>query len=78
MTTCRPLCALLVLALCCCPSVCVTANGNKHKNTTTTTTTRTTRVPPLLRKIDGSPSSPAWVYAPLVLAVSVLAYSSLC
>ncbi|KAF5217060.1 putative mucin TcMUCII [Trypanosoma cruzi] len=26
MTTCRLLCALLVLALCCCPSVCVTAN----------------------------------------------------
>ncbi|RNC60164.1 mucin TcMUCII [Trypanosoma cruzi] len=26
MMTCRLLCALLVLALCCCPSVCVTAN----------------------------------------------------
>ncbi|KAF5218680.1 hypothetical protein ECC02_008385 [Trypanosoma cruzi] len=27
MMTCRLLCALLVLALCCCPSVCVKANG---------------------------------------------------
>ncbi|KAF8296762.1 mucin, putative, partial [Trypanosoma cruzi] len=27
MMTCRLLCALLVLALCCCPSVCVTATG---------------------------------------------------
>ncbi|KAF8298341.1 putative mucin TcMUCII [Trypanosoma cruzi] len=27
MMTCRLLCALLVLALCCCPSVCVTAAG---------------------------------------------------
>ncbi|KAF8281572.1 putative mucin TcMUCII [Trypanosoma cruzi] len=27
MTTCRLLCALLVLALCCCPSVCVTTTG---------------------------------------------------
>ncbi|KAF5218663.1 hypothetical protein ECC02_008368 [Trypanosoma cruzi] len=27
MTTCRLLCALLVLVLCCCPSVCIKANG---------------------------------------------------
>ncbi|EKF32175.1 hypothetical protein MOQ_003979, partial [Trypanosoma cruzi marinkellei] len=27
MTTCRLLCGLLVLALCCCPSVCVTGTG---------------------------------------------------
>ncbi|PBJ78819.1 mucin TcMUCII [Trypanosoma cruzi cruzi] len=27
MTTCRLLCVLLVLSLCCCPSVCVTADG---------------------------------------------------
>ncbi|EKF28991.1 mucin TcMUCII, putative [Trypanosoma cruzi marinkellei] len=30
MMTCRLLCALLVLALCCCPSVCVTASGDGH------------------------------------------------
>ncbi|PBJ77475.1 mucin TcMUCII [Trypanosoma cruzi cruzi] len=29
MMTCRLLCALLVLALCCCPSVCATANGKE-------------------------------------------------
>ncbi|EAN86987.1 putative mucin TcMUCII [Trypanosoma cruzi] len=29
MTTCRLLCALLVLALCCCPSVCVTGSEDK-------------------------------------------------
>ncbi|KAF8298061.1 mucin, putative, partial [Trypanosoma cruzi] len=28
MMTCRLLCALLVLALCCCPSVCVPASAN--------------------------------------------------
>ncbi|KAF8280583.1 putative mucin TcMUCI [Trypanosoma cruzi] len=28
MMTCRLLCALLVLALCCCPSVCVTGSAN--------------------------------------------------
>ncbi|KAF8286490.1 putative mucin TcMUCII [Trypanosoma cruzi] len=32
MMTCRLLCALLVLALCCCPSVCVTADGEKVVN----------------------------------------------
>ncbi|KAF8281877.1 putative mucin TcMUCII [Trypanosoma cruzi] len=32
MTTCRLLCALLVLALCCCPSVCMTASDG-HKST---------------------------------------------
>ncbi|PBJ79626.1 mucin TcMUCII [Trypanosoma cruzi cruzi] len=32
MMTCRLLCALLVLALCCCPSVCVTADGEKDVN----------------------------------------------
>ncbi|PBJ71357.1 mucin TcMUCII [Trypanosoma cruzi cruzi] len=31
MMTCRLLCALLVLALCCCPSVCVTAAGSGVK-----------------------------------------------
>ncbi|EAN89461.1 putative mucin TcMUCII [Trypanosoma cruzi] len=32
MMTCRLLCALLVLALCCCPSVCVTATGEEPDN----------------------------------------------
>ncbi|RNF08790.1 mucin TcMUCII [Trypanosoma cruzi] len=172
MTTCRLLCALLVLALCCCPSVCVTTTGGLTKNTdlsfpqsqlqdqsdeeqvseteiveepegetdvdegsgsedstlrktqgssdevktpdttttptkaptttTTTTTTRapttttttttttkapstttteaptttTTRAPSRLREIDGSLSSSAWVCAPLLLAVSALAYTA--
>ncbi|EAN99828.1 mucin TcMUCII [Trypanosoma cruzi] len=49
-------------------------------STTTTTeapTTTTTRVPSLLREIDGSLSSSAWVCAPLLLAVSALAYTAL-
>ncbi|PBJ76241.1 mucin TcMUCII [Trypanosoma cruzi cruzi] len=33
MMTCRLLCALLVLALCCCPSVCVKTTGGLTKNT---------------------------------------------
>ncbi|PBJ77708.1 mucin TcMUCII [Trypanosoma cruzi cruzi] len=32
MMTCRLLCALLVLALCCCPSVCVKTTGGLTKN----------------------------------------------
>ncbi|KAF5215859.1 hypothetical protein ECC02_011404 [Trypanosoma cruzi] len=180
MTTCRLLCALLVLALCCCPFLCVTATGTakelnkadasapsppsnppatttgesglqdvvsaaepqdvdgdvrgtsgsetqsdgatdksqKHDNndttgpqgstnrsadqtdqngedpaaTTTTTTTApvapsttttteaptttTTRAPSRLREIDGSLSSSAWVCAPLLLAASALAYTT--
>ncbi|EAN87661.1 putative mucin TcMUCII [Trypanosoma cruzi] len=178
MMTCRLLCALLVLALCCCPSVCVTGTGEelnkdssslptprpqeagvsgtdgagsqsgsstgqksrenstsqasdpgtdvpetpgtegpesipiqeqqpseatgtvsaqsqkenapttttttttKAPTTTTTTTTEaptttTTRAPSLLRESDGSLSSSAWVCAPLLLAVSALAYTTL-
>ncbi|PBJ78594.1 mucin TcMUCII [Trypanosoma cruzi] len=177
MTTCRLLCALLVLALCCCLSVCGTAvvvegdnsgelsdptkpNPPKSKpeevsevtqlpsttplppkvigggkvtaesqgdliqeqeekptneeadgdetdkakdqnqktnaiNTTTTTTTTTTeaptttttsteaptttttRAPSRLREGDGSLSSSAWMCAPLLLAVSALAYTTL-
>ncbi|KAF8303496.1 putative mucin TcMUCII [Trypanosoma cruzi] len=48
--------------------------------TTTTTeapTTTTTRAPSRLRKIDGCLSSSAWVCAPLLLAVSALAYTTL-
>ncbi|PBJ69232.1 mucin TcMUCII [Trypanosoma cruzi cruzi] len=179
MTTCRLLCALLVLALCCCPYVCATestqeavprtdselkkdegrtngkqkgTSGNSdlttkeskveseggtqeiqgrptdvisnsegasgasgepaktsdvdqsatnpklgvplEKTTTTTTTTTTsapttttttttapttttTRAPSRLLEIDGSLSSSAWVCAPLLLAVSALAYTTL-
>ncbi|EAN84904.1 putative mucin TcMUCII [Trypanosoma cruzi] len=164
MMTCRLLCALLVLALCCCPSVRGTASGEaqvstpghlpplpqeqtpetnssvsnaptvpeadtsdnpdqsvvkspaqetgeskssrevtvKTKTTTTTTTTTTTsapttttttkapsttttetptttttRAPSRLREIDGSLSSSAWVCAPLVLAASALACTTL-
>ncbi|EAN97293.1 putative mucin TcMUCII [Trypanosoma cruzi] len=49
-------------------------------STTTTTqspTTTTTRAPSRLREIDGSLSSSAWVCAPLLLAVSALAYTTL-
>ncbi|KAF8283206.1 putative mucin TcMUCII [Trypanosoma cruzi] len=39
-------------------------------------TTTTTRAPSRLREIDGSLSSSAWVCAPLLLAVSALAYTT--
>ncbi|KAF8277918.1 putative mucin TcMUCII [Trypanosoma cruzi] len=39
-------------------------------------TTTTTRAPSRLREIDGSLSSSAWVCAPLLLAVSALAYTA--
>ncbi|KAF8277891.1 putative mucin TcMUCII [Trypanosoma cruzi] len=41
-------------------------------------TTTTTRAPLRLREIDGSLSSSAWVCAPLLLALSALAYTTLC
>ncbi|PWV15929.1 putative mucin TcMUCII [Trypanosoma cruzi] len=44
---------------------------------TETTTTTTTRGPSHLREIDGSLSSSAWVCAPLLLAVSALACTTL-
>ncbi|EAN89672.1 putative mucin TcMUCII [Trypanosoma cruzi] len=54
---------------------------NAPTATTTTTTTKaptttTTRAPSLLREIDGSLSSSAWVCAPLLLAVSALVYTT--
>ncbi|KAF8277914.1 putative mucin TcMUCII [Trypanosoma cruzi] len=62
---------------------------NKTNTTTTTTkapsntvmnteasTTTSTRAPSRLREIDGSLSSSAWVCAPLLLAVSALAYTA--
>ncbi|EAN85954.1 putative mucin TcMUCII [Trypanosoma cruzi] len=68
------------------------ASAEKNTTTTTTTTTTThppitttteapavstTRAPSRLREIDGSLSSSAWVCAPLVLAASALAYTTL-
>ncbi|PBJ76876.1 mucin TcMUCII [Trypanosoma cruzi cruzi] len=50
MMTCRLLCALLVLALCCCPSVCVAEDKSEvdvevssHTTTTNTTTKQPTK-----------------------------------
>ncbi|EAN98610.1 putative mucin TcMUCII [Trypanosoma cruzi] len=57
-----------------------TTTTQAPNNTTTevpTTTTTTTRTPSRLREIDGSLSSSAWVCAPLLLAVSALAYTTL-
>ncbi|KAF8287005.1 putative mucin TcMUCII [Trypanosoma cruzi] len=57
-----------------------TATTAPEPPTTTTTeapTTTTTRAPSRLREIDGSLSSSAWVCAPLLLAVSALAYTTL-
>ncbi|EKF29205.1 mucin TcMUCII, putative [Trypanosoma cruzi marinkellei] len=48
-----------------------------NEPTTTTTTTTTTGAPSRLRENDGSLSSSAWVCAPLLLAVSALAYTTL-
>ncbi|RNC42818.1 mucin TcMUCII, partial [Trypanosoma cruzi] len=67
-----------------------TSTTKKAPTTTTTTapeapstmtteapTTTTTRAPSRLREIDGGLSSSAWVCAPLLLAVSALAYTTL-
>ncbi|PBJ78765.1 mucin TcMUCII [Trypanosoma cruzi cruzi] len=43
----------------------------------TAPTTTTTRAPSRLREVDGSLSSSAWVCAPLLLAASALAYTTL-
>ncbi|RNC40416.1 mucin TcMUCII, partial [Trypanosoma cruzi] len=45
--------------------------------TTETPTTTTTRAPSRLREVDSSLSSSAWVCAPLLLAASALAYTTL-
>ncbi|KAF5217736.1 hypothetical protein ECC02_009369 [Trypanosoma cruzi] len=45
--------------------------------TTEAPTTTTTRAPSRLREIDGSFSGSAWVCAPLLLAASALAYTTL-
>ncbi|EAN84723.1 putative mucin TcMUCII [Trypanosoma cruzi] len=51
------------------------ARSTTAMNTETPTTT-TTRAPSGLREIDGSLGSSAWVCAPLLLAVSALAYTT--
>ncbi|EKG01078.1 mucin TcMUCII, putative [Trypanosoma cruzi] len=57
-----------------------TTSTTEAPTTTTTTTeaptTTTTRAPSRLREIDGSLSSSAWVCAPLLLAASALAYTT--
>ncbi|EAN85957.1 putative mucin TcMUCII [Trypanosoma cruzi] len=72
------------------PAQTTTTTTTTHAPTTTTTTTTeapstttteapavsTTRAPSRLREIDGSLSSSAWVCAPLVLAASALAYTT--
>ncbi|EAN90983.1 mucin TcMUCII, putative [Trypanosoma cruzi] len=60
------------------PTTTTTTQAPINKATTTEApTTTTTRTPSRLREIDGSLSSSAWVCAPLLLAVSALAYTTL-
>ncbi|EAN86878.1 putative mucin TcMUCII [Trypanosoma cruzi] len=61
------------------PTTTTTTTTAPEALTTTTEalTTTTTRAPSRLREIDGSLSSSAWVCAPLLLAVSALAYTAL-
>ncbi|KAF5219622.1 hypothetical protein ECC02_007359 [Trypanosoma cruzi] len=59
------------------PTTTSTAPEASSTTTTETPTTTTTRAPSRLREIDGSLSSSAWVCAPLLLAVSALAYTTL-
>ncbi|KAF8288901.1 putative mucin TcMUCII [Trypanosoma cruzi] len=58
----------------------ITTTTTKAPGDTATTTevpaVSTTRAPSLLRESDGSLSSSAWVCAPLLLAVSALAYTT--
>ncbi|RNC54432.1 mucin TcMUCII [Trypanosoma cruzi] len=62
-------------------STTTTTTTTKAPTTTTTKTTEaptttTTRTPSLLRESDGSLSSSAWVCAPLLLAASALAHTT--
>ncbi|PWV01016.1 putative mucin TcMUCII [Trypanosoma cruzi] len=61
------------------PPTTTTTTTTQAPSTTTTEapTTTTTRAPSRLREVDGSLSSSAWVCAPLLLAVSALAYTTL-
>ncbi|KAF5220117.1 hypothetical protein ECC02_006913 [Trypanosoma cruzi] len=61
------------------PTTTTTTTTAPEAPTTTTTeapTTTTSRAPSRLREIDGSLSSSAWVCAPLLLAASALAYTT--
>ncbi|EKF29247.1 mucin TcMUCII, putative [Trypanosoma cruzi marinkellei] len=61
------------------PNATTTTTTKAPSNTAIDTeapTTTTTRAPSRLREIDGSLSSSAWVCAPLLLAVSALAYTA--
>ncbi|KAF8277905.1 putative mucin TcMUCII [Trypanosoma cruzi] len=60
------------------PTTTTTTTAPEAPSTTTTgaPTTTTTRAPSRLRETDGSLSSSAWVFAPLLLAVSALAYTT--
>ncbi|KAF8307032.1 putative mucin TcMUC [Trypanosoma cruzi] len=61
------------------PTTTTTTTTTTKAPTTTTeapTKTTTTHAPSRLREIDGSLSSFAWVCAPLLLAVSALAYTT--
>ncbi|PBJ77127.1 mucin TcMUCII [Trypanosoma cruzi cruzi] len=61
------------------PTTTTTTTTAPEATSTTTTeapTTTTTRAPSRLREIDSSLSGSAWVCAPLLLAVSALAYTA--
>ncbi|KAF5215299.1 hypothetical protein ECC02_012028 [Trypanosoma cruzi] len=60
------------------PTTTTTTTAPEAPSTTTTEApaVSTTRAPSRLREIDGSLSSSAWVCAPLVLAASALAYTT--
>ncbi|RNC40384.1 mucin TcMUCII [Trypanosoma cruzi] len=59
------------------PTTTTTTTQAPSTKTTEAPTTTTTRAPSRLREIDGSLSSSAWVCAPLLLAASALAYTTL-
>ncbi|KAF8306553.1 putative mucin TcMUCII [Trypanosoma cruzi] len=61
------------------PTTTTTTTTAPEATSTTTTeapTTTTTRAPSRLREVDGSLSSSVWVCAPLLLAASALAYTT--
>ncbi|EAN98455.1 putative mucin TcMUCII [Trypanosoma cruzi] len=58
------------------PTTITTTTTKAPTTTTEAPTTTTTSAPSRLREIDGSLSSSAWVCAPLLLAVSALAYTA--
>ncbi|ESS61537.1 mucin TcMUCII [Trypanosoma cruzi Dm28c] len=59
------------------PTTTTTPVAPSTTMTTEAPTTTTTRVQSRLREVDGSLSSSAWVCAPLLLAASALAYTTL-